>query len=219
MVEPPIVDPPQAEAALIAGWTFDEGKGDTVTDSSGNGFSGIIMGNPSWVPGVRGTALDFDGEGDYVTCSDDPQFQTPQAFSVSVWVNIRAVHGNWAAIVTKGDNSWRLALSGSSTRADFAWGTGAEGWPAAVSNTEMALGEWYHLCGTFAAGDGGRIYVNGIEDNYRAYDNAMTVGDYPVMIGENAQATGRFFDGSIDEVWLYRKALTASEVLSLSREN
>lgn len=198
--------------APLANWTLDEGEGDGVADSSDNAYDGVVMGDPNWVDGMFGTCLDLDGDGDYVVCPNDVALQTPNALSISAWVNIRSVPGNWTAICTKGDNAWRLALNNQTTKADFGWGTGDEGWPSVTSTTEMALGEWYHICSTFAAGDGGRMYINGTEEAYYAYADPTTVGDYAVYIGENSQAAGRYFDGMIDEVRIYDVALTAAQV-------
>jgi hypothetical protein len=61
-------------ADLVGWWRLDEGTGTTAYDSSGNGNDGTILGNPQWVAGKVGGALDFDGNGDYIDCGNDPIF-------------------------------------------------------------------------------------------------------------------------------------------------
>lgn len=58
-----------ADPNLVAWWTFDDMSGTTAADSSGNGHTGTLNGNPQWVTGYFGGALRFDGSGDYVEIS------------------------------------------------------------------------------------------------------------------------------------------------------
>ena len=58
---------------IVGMWLFDESKGDTATDSSGNGNDGELVGNPEWVDGKFGNALEFDGTGSHVNIlNSDP---------------------------------------------------------------------------------------------------------------------------------------------------
>lgn len=62
---------------LVARWEFNEGKGNTVKDSSGKGHDGVFAGgDPQWVPGVAGSALAFDGD-DYVAIPSAAPFRYP----------------------------------------------------------------------------------------------------------------------------------------------
>ncbi len=68
---------------LVGYWSFDEGTGATACDSSTNAKNGTINGNPTWVIGVAGQALDFDGAGDYVTADTTLANST---YSVVGWI-------------------------------------------------------------------------------------------------------------------------------------
>ena len=59
-----------ASADLVAHWRFDEGSGTVAIDSSGNGNDGTLKGDPQWVAGMYGAALEFDSD-DYVDCGND----------------------------------------------------------------------------------------------------------------------------------------------------
>ncbi|MBU0579479.1 hypothetical protein KJ628_05955, partial [Patescibacteria group bacterium] len=63
-----------ASADLVAHWRFDEGSGTIAADVSGNGNDGTLRGDPRWVAGVIGGALEFDGNGDYVDCGNSAIF-------------------------------------------------------------------------------------------------------------------------------------------------
>ena len=66
-----------ASADLVAHWRFDETSGTTALDSSGNGLNGTLEGDPQWVAGAIGGALEFDGD-DYV------DFGAPDVFECYV---------------------------------------------------------------------------------------------------------------------------------------
>ncbi|HJO12307.1 MAG TPA: hypothetical protein QGI39_09750, partial [Gammaproteobacteria bacterium] len=60
----------QIDQKPIGFWQFDEGKGDQAADASGNKFQGKMIGNPKWVEGKVGKALQFDGAKAYVEVAD-----------------------------------------------------------------------------------------------------------------------------------------------------
>jgi hypothetical protein len=72
---------------LVAEWHFDEGSGNIVKDSSGNGNDGTIYG-AAWAQGKLGKALRFDGSNDYVSVSDHPNLEFSPCITVEAWVNI-----------------------------------------------------------------------------------------------------------------------------------
>jgi len=73
-----------ADANLVGWWKFDEVSGPNAQDSSGNGNDGTLIGNPQWVPGKVGGALDFDGDGDYVDCGASVAFDIPHNITVGL---------------------------------------------------------------------------------------------------------------------------------------
>ncbi|MCG8375045.1 MAG: LamG domain-containing protein, partial [Chlorobiales bacterium] len=126
----------------IAWWKLDDGEGTVAKDSSGNGNDGTLAGDPTWVEGTLGGALDFDGNGDHVDCGNDAIFELADGFSLAVWINWRQRSGGWQAVVSKGDNSWRLARGASTSKMDFGFTAGgSRGWQAARTNSDVPLNE------------------------------------------------------------------------------
>jgi len=203
---------PISDPDLVGWWTLDEGMGTTVVDWSGHGNHGTFQGDPQWVAGMLGGALDFDGNGDYVDCGNDAIFDITDAFTVAAWINIRAVASDWCTVVAKGDSAWRISTNGSTQGMHFGFEDGSRGWQAANSASELPLNEWHYVCGTYDIQNGGRIYIDGVLDGTNSDTGGITLSTYNVYIGENAQATGRFWDGLIDSVRVYDKALTAEEI-------
>jgi len=189
-----------------------------TNDSSGNELHGTIVGDPIFVDGPAGygTALDFDGDGDYVDCGNSPMFDITDAITVAAWVNIRGIAGEWRAVIAKGDNAWRISNYQSSQRMHFAFEDGSRGWQAANSDSELPLNEWHHVCGTYDLQNGGRIYIDGVLDGTNPDTGGITLDTYNLYIGNNSQNPDRYWDGLIDEVMIYNRALSAGEVAYLA---
>ena len=73
---------------IVGLWLFDEDGGDTAKDSSGNKNDGKLLGNPKWVAGKFGKALQFDGSSTSVDCgnTDTLDIPTNSAVTMCAWV-------------------------------------------------------------------------------------------------------------------------------------
>jgi len=72
---------------LLCWWKFDEKSGSIASDSSGNGRDGTLMGDPQWVGGYYGGALNFGGDGDHVVDADAGDYLNGlEAVTVCVWI-------------------------------------------------------------------------------------------------------------------------------------
>jgi hypothetical protein len=191
-----------------------------VLDSSGNELHGTIVGDPNFIDGAIGMALDLDGDGDYVDCGNDPKFDVNEQVTVATWVNIRTLPQAWNAVITKGDAAWRISTNGATSGMHFGFEDGTRGWQAANSATELNMGEWYHVCGVYDTAVGAKIYINGVEDGSNPDTEGITFSTWNVYIGANAQTAEnddpRCWDGGIDEVMIYNRALSEAEVLYLA---
>ena len=91
-----------ASADLVAHWRFDEGSGDVAYDTSGNGHDGTINGAPNWVPGVGGSALEFDGTDDYVGTGES-LLDNMSEFTLAFWVSAGNPGGSRIGLVGQND--------------------------------------------------------------------------------------------------------------------
>jgi len=126
-------------------------------------------------------------------------------------VKVAAWDRAWQAIVTKGDTSWRLTRYGNSSQASFET-TSAPGHHSLPGQTPLDDGQWHHLVGAYD-GLAKYLYVDGVLEAFAPYADMLNQNDWPVMIGENAEATGRFFNGWIDEVAVYAHTLSPTQVM------
>ena len=197
---------------LLAHWKLDESSGDTAYDSAGENHGTLYGGPPHWHPseGRIWGALEFDGVDDFVSIPNESNFDITHQLTVSAWIKVTAFDKGWQAIVTKGDTAWRLQRLGSSNSIVFhcncSWGTDG--------SINVNNGQWHHVAGVY---DGTRayLYVDGVLDNSKPASGLIWTNDYPVMIGENAEQPGRFWNGLIDGVRIYICALSPPEVYQL----
>lgn len=201
---------------MVAHYAFEN----NTEDSSGNGLHGTIVGNPIFVEGPAsfGTAMDFDGVGDYIDCGSDPAFDIADEIAVAAWANIISIPTQWVAIVSKGENAWRISNVGSSNAFHFGINIWSSAYPSVNGNTAVGTDEWHHVCGTYD-GSSINIYLDGAIDG--TLTNATTgigTSTTNLFIGENPEETGRYWDGLIDEVTIYNRALSRAEILYLMGE-
>jgi hypothetical protein len=202
----------------VAWWKLDEQDGTAATDSAGEN-DGKLIGDPTWRPtgGKVGGALAFDGDGDYVEVTDGSDFDITQQITVAAWIKVDAFDKSWQAIVAKGDDSWRLQRDQETDGLEFACGgvtVPHSKWGDIHGTVNINDGQWHHAVGVYD-GDKLYLYVDGALDASVAASGKINLNDYPVLIGENAQMPGRFWNGLIDDVRVYNYALSRDEIKSL----
>jgi hypothetical protein len=198
---------------LVGWWKFDETQGTVAADSSGGHHNGTLVGNAKWAAGKFGGCIDLDGHDSFVRIADPSAFDFAGAVTVSCWARIRSVPVEWMAIVTKGDDAWRLSTAEKERKFHFAV-TGGD--RATISgSTEVGADQWHHLAGVY---DGGvmRLYIDGAPEAAVPWTEGVGRNDLEVLIGENAGEKGRFFDGLIDDVRVYNYALSETMIKALS---
>ena len=203
---------PDLARGLVGHWTFDEGKGSIAHDVSGRDNHGTVMGAAKWNEGIIGAALELDGIDDFVSIPNESQFDITGNLTVSAWIRVESFTKRWQAILTKGDRAWRLHRAGSRNSVGFACSDLSRNQTGDLfGHKGVADGRWHHVAGVL---DGTRmsIYVDGALDVSAASSPNVSVNDYSVLIGANAQADERLFCGLIDDVRVYDRALSVDEL-------
>jgi len=211
-------------AGLIAWWKLDESGGRDVADASGNGNVGkILNGQPRWQTsgGKIGGALRFGGNGDWVHVANESTFDCVAEVTVAAWIKVNRFDKEYQAIVTKGDSAWRIQRNQTTDTLEFACSglaiPGGDQWGGLYGNSSVNDGKWHHVAGVY---DGQRmyLYVDGVVDSSQPASGGINTNDQPVYIGENAEMTGRFWNGLIDDVRVYNGALDQTEIRALYNE-
>jgi hypothetical protein len=206
-----------ADPTLVGWWKLDDGQGTVAVDSSGYGNDGVIFGDPQWIEGIIGGALDFDGDDDYIDCGSADILGNMSEITVAAWVTVRATTTQWMTAVAKGESAWRLGTVSYDPRFHF----GMTIWTAPDASSidgaiTVALNEWHHMAGTFD-GDNINVYVDGLFDASNDTTEPIGTNALSVFIGENPESRGRYWDGKIDDVRVYSRALSEEELAVVMR--
>ena len=213
-----------APPILLAHWTFDEGDGYTVNDSSGNNLHGTLYGRtgsppPQWIPGIVGDyALMFDGDSDYVNVPYDDVFNAKN-FTLSAWLYI--AYGNTDFAYFRGFGGWHMR------KWDYFWDFVIEGTPSETIVSGHQFPEqagWHHYAVVVNSQtnviqffvDGQHIDNPDIGDlNYpdHTYTNSISDLSGDVYIGQ--YSISYLWNGEIDDVRFYNVALRGSEIYQL----
>jgi len=214
---------PKTYLGLVGYWTFNKDQSGTATDVSKNGNTGTLK--PSWPGNVPAyvdsknakmeRALSFDGVDDYVDCGNDSSLNITNAFTVEAWVKVSDT-SNVEQIVAKakdatGQRAFRLFRQSNNVYFDT-W-TSARAW----STTTITSNTWYHLAGTYD-GVNQELYIDGVSKDTDPQSGDITVVSHNLYIGIELNSSGNpieFFNGTIDEVCIYNRALSATEIKTL----
>ncbi|MGZ4313527.1 MAG: LamG domain-containing protein [Solirubrobacteraceae bacterium] len=205
-------------------WTLDEGSGTTVTDGSGNGNNGVLSGGTTWVPGISGSAVGFDGFSGQIKVEDNDALEPAGAITVSAWVKHAGSPGTYRYIVAKGGNGCIAAsyglYSGPSGGLQFYVSQHHGSVYARSPDAGQGIwdGNWHLAVGTYD-GTTIRLYVDGVEvGSGTAWTGALEYllpSSNDFYIGNYPSCQDHWFAGAIDDVMVWGRALSASEISAM----
>lgn len=167
-----------------------------------------------------GEALEFNGTSDYISVSHNNNLNADSGLTIEAWIKASSwAKAQWQNVIVSkdgwasGDEGYTLR-AGDNGKLSFNVGDGGSGgWHEVASGSVMKTGQWYHVAGTFD-GTTLRVYINGIEQASAAYSGLIATTTYDLNIGRITYTAGgtRNFAGEIDEVKIWDKALSATEL-------
>ncbi len=216
------IPPPPADH-LAAAYALDEGDGVTVTDASGNGNTAALFG-PTFTAGRNGHALAFDGAGDHAEAPNTASLDIGgTGLTISCWVLINSMTGGtdyvivgkpWnASTMVSPFYQYGLEYSNSYYKTlDFYFGdpSGSFHGPFRLN---PRVGAWMHVTYTY---DGNTIkgYVDGVERLSVTDVSSLQPRGHSLRLGVDG-AYQQFFNGAVDDLRIYSRALTSTEVVSV----
>ena len=203
---------------LVAAYAFDEGTGTTVTDASGHGITGTISGATWTTTGKYGNALSFNGTSSYVDLGNPASLQITGSMTWSAWVNAAANPPDDGQIIAKSDDvsGWQLKTTPDTGPETFGVAISASGGAHTqrYSTTARSLSTWYYIAGVYnAATLTLDTYVNGVlNDGTLSGTVPASQVNSAVNVNIGRRTGGYYFNGTIDEVRIYNRALTQAEI-------
>ncbi|MBI9018486.1 MAG: hypothetical protein JEZ07_14630 [Phycisphaerae bacterium] len=204
-------------------WLMDENTGTTTVDTQGNTDNATFYGDTDWTPGKYGSGLQFDGSGDYITVQDTDgtdSMSFANDFTISAWVKIddswdggrflyrydtNTLDGFFLSFARNpGNYFWELAIGVNGTIQMIQSDTGVEPQP----------GIWTHIAARRDSANKVSLFVDGIEqqETYTmagSFDMAV-----PLYFGVESDTTTWPYKGIVDDVRMYSRALTNTEIAS-----
>lgn len=212
-----------ADPNLVGWWKFDEGSGTIAYDSSGHNNNGTINGGAGWGTGRISGALNFDGSDDYVNVPDiDNSLDAPSQITIAAWMKPNVMNQTQMIVTKQPSGTEMTFISGNyvfqmdpdpGNSLEFSHQIDPHFNQVYYNSTHSIItaGVWQHVAVTLKAGDSVKFYRNGVSVGTSAQTQPFgIVNDQPLRIGKRQNAV--LFNGSIDDVRVYNRALSASEI-------
>jgi len=214
---------------LLGYWNFDETSGSTAYDSSGLGNDGALlnMTDANWVSGKFGNGLDFNRTLEQHVNFGEPSSLKPEEYSISLWFKADDLEGqDYSILIDKGlwnNNGYSLYLYNDSSDEREIWfsvyrvdgSPSGSGCHVGSPDEAFKIGNWSHVVGTYN-GTNIILYVNGSQvasDTCTYYPMKYNGSENVILAGLEDDVV--FFDGIMDELKIYNRSLTDTEVNNL----
>ncbi|MBU6240098.1 MAG: VCBS domain-containing protein, partial [Planctomycetes bacterium] len=214
---------------LAGWWKLDESSGTSTADASGNGNNGTLINGAAWQTGQMGNAIEFDGTDDYIniSASNVGTFGTGD-FAITFWINadrFTSAVGDYITPLNQGlvgpyagyAPNWYVLL-GQHTGTD-----GLRFGRHGVNQYDFSAGsfnpgQWYHMA-IVRSSSTIAMYVDGVSRSVSSIGGGVGSYDFsagsPIQIGAGF-GSGAFVDGKMDDVRIYKRALSAGEVNAIA---
>ena len=201
-------------SGLVGHWRLNDGGGSVAIDTVGDN-DGTLTNGPQWIGGVAGQGLAFDGVNDSVVIGNPSELNFTGQITISAWVNVESTNGmrnilaHGHALSPNGEVFLRI---NNGQYQIGSWDGTTRMAQSAVATEDV--GNWVHLAGVYD-GTHWRLYRNGVEAASATHSTGAVTVNGNWAIGARGTGTERFFHGSVDEVRVYNRGLSASEVAQL----
>ena len=199
---------PDITTGLAARWTFTDGSGTTASDSSGKGNNATLY-NPTWWNSNYGMTAWFSGTNSYGSVKESASLEMTTQLTVSFWLRPSTNSNTDPRVISK-LYDWEVKLNGSNRYPQFSAGT-----QYATLNYALPLITWHHVVFTFSTGVL-KGYVDGVQVPFLAntFTGTETLAQYLYGLYLATDQTNSYI-GSLDDVRLYNRALSPTDVAAL----
>lgn len=199
---------------LAGYWNFNN----TTCDSSGNDNNGVVSGTTTWDNGKVGKAFDFN-ESTSIDCGWGSSMSIADNISIELWFCPKQEINGYAAYPI---SKWTSTSDANYVMYYFGKGSGlsryicfyanAGGvWQQVSPSCQLTTNQWYHIVWTYNSVSGGNLYVNGSTQGSPTGSGALATNNASVLVGQ-------CINGLIDEVKVYNRILTSTDIQTKIQE-
>jgi hypothetical protein len=206
---------------MLTYFTFEEDYGDITFDDA-YFIQGTLYNDPLWGSGIKGSGLTFDGIDQYMSFSDDQgnyDWPVGKSFTFELWCQSQESLNELQVMLSRGtaaSSNWWISTVSSSGNAAFFLYDAAHNGDGLIGTSSINDGEWHHIVGVRDAATGyNMLYVDGrLEaDSVITYSSSfVSASDVQVANYLDGSSHKYFFNGTLDEIAIYERALTSAEI-------
>lgn len=218
-------EPFHADFSLVANYQLEgpnwSGTAGEVMDSSNSALHGQAYGDARPFPGQVCNGASFDGDRDYIAIPDNPALDISDELTVMAWINPRALPASDLKTIVSKDTNFEFHLD-TTGRVFWWWNNATGGTRSFDSNAStVSVGNWHHVAITYSKSAGQqKIVIDGVEANSQSYNNESLINNnLPMYIGTDDAFPSRDFDGRIDEVKVFKRALPIAAIQKYAAES
>ncbi len=197
---------PATPSGLVAAYSMNQGAGTTLPDLSGNGNTGTLINGPAWTAGKYGTALSFNGSNQRVDVANSASLRLTTGMTLSAWIKPAVVTPAWRDVIMKGQDEYYLVGASSSGGVPATGGT----YTTPLYGSSVTANNWSYVAATYD-GTSLKLYINGVQVAVRNQTAPIKISTGKVGIGGDGY-WGQYFNGLIDDVRIYNRALAPAEI-------
>lgn len=213
--------PPTATAYYAMEEDSWSGAAGEVRDDSGNNLNGQAGNGANTdnvdpaIPGSPGTCRygEFDGTNQNVEIADNALLDFDTEFTAAAWINPDTLPGALMTILSK-DENFKFHVTDAGQISWWWQNSGGTARQITTTGTALSPGTWYHVAVVYSNGSQ-TIYIDGVSRGTATFSETLMTNNDPLQVGADQGAAGRYFDGSIDEVFVSDQALNAADVSTL----
>jgi len=202
-----------ADPDLLAWWTFDEGAGTLVSDASGNGHDGtFVYGDPAWVEGIRGSAVQLTGP----TLIEIPPLDVVLTeATMAGWIKTNGSQPDWSSFIMTRTPGLATGFNVLGFQLAYHWNDTSTSWDYRGGDI-IPDNEWT-FCAVTVEPDKATFYINGVAGSVNEINHAPCTWNSNIYLGGdgNDEWLARRMNGALDDISLFSRALTADEILAL----
>ncbi|MEQ8857041.1 MAG: LamG domain-containing protein [Pseudomonadales bacterium] len=192
---------------------------DQVAGNNGRAVNGALNQNVTpAIPGNPGTCRygAFDGNDDYLAFADAAHLDLVSELTVALWINIRAIPGSGLKSFLSKDTNYEMHVD-QNARLYWWWNDASGTTRSFTSTATVSANRWYHVAFTYRSGRQ-VMYLDGVDVGSTAFAGNLITNNLPLQIGQDQNFAGRHWNGLLDEVKIFDRALSATQVSTVMNQ-